>query len=214
MWNKWSVSWVLFTGKKKFPALINVIFINVLQLYNCILLQIVLCWEVGLEFELHGERSISVLHLPNVHNCELFAAVDDGVEVYVNGSVRAKDWEIVFLHVLGFYPTRDNIQVLQLWEDTDTSVREEQLTTSSWRINTYKYGMFISYFASSLKLNSETLGGKKNQLEEKIYVRVCKIVFCICVKSYKKDCWSSGVFWGEGRDAACIKCLFRRFERT
>jgi hypothetical protein len=43
---------------------------------------------------------------------DLFAAVDNSVDVYVSGSVRAKDWEFVYLQVLGFYSTCKNIQTL------------------------------------------------------------------------------------------------------
>jgi hypothetical protein len=40
-------------------------------------------------------------------------AVGNSVDVYIGGSVRAKDWEFVCLQVLGFYSTCKNIQMLQ-----------------------------------------------------------------------------------------------------
>lgn len=68
---------------------------------------------MGQKFEQRRWRSFSILRLLHAHNCELFAAVDNVVDVYVGRSIRAKDWEFVFLQVLGFYSTSKNIQTLQ-----------------------------------------------------------------------------------------------------
>ena len=160
---------------KFFPAPINVIFINLWQLDNCILLRMLLYWEMGQEFEQCRQRSTSVLHLLRVHKCELFAAVDNSVDVYVSGSVRTKDWEFVWFQMLGFYSTCKNIQTLQFWDVTVTRLWEKELQQSSWwNIEPKNYGIVISHFTISLDFSHT---GKTN-LKKKVTslpTKVCSV---------------------------------------